>query len=483
MEANAAELAGLPPDFVARLNKAPDGRYIVTCKYPDYFPVMERAKSEALRRRLETTFNLREAKENLPLIQKAVALRDQAARLLGYASPADFVAEDRMAKSASAIGAFLSRLRGELKPRLAAADTKMQALKAKETGDPAAVIQWWDWRYYLNRLKERDYAIDDERVRQYFPADRVMAGMFQVYATLLGVTFGELPGAAVWADGVKLYEVRDAGSGRLLGKFYVDLFPRDGKYGHAACFPFGLARQVGDGYQIPLSALVVNFNPPQHGQAARLSLDEVETLFHEFGHVMHASLTTARYASQAGTNVATDFVEAPSQMLQNWVYRPEVLKLVSVDPKDPSKTLPDDLVAQIVKARHFDAGVRYMRQIWLATFDQRIHGGGNVDVDGVEHEARREILGWPVPEEHFAASFGHLMGGYDAGYYGYLWSEVFAADMFTRFEREGVLSPAAGRAYREIILASGRTVEPMELLERFLGRAPNEKAFLAQIGL
>ncbi len=487
VELTKDELAGLPDGYVGRLKKAADGKYIVTTKYPDYFPLMENGKNEGARKKMYFAFNGREAKQNLPLLTQAIALRDQAAKLLGYPTHADYVTEDRMAKNAKSVSDFLSKLRTELKPRLAADNHKMLALKIAETKEERSVIQDWDWLYYLNQIKKHDYSIDDEQVRSYFPADKVMAGMFQVYSTLFGVTFTEVPKAQVWADGVKLYEVHEGQGpgGKLLAKFYVDMFPRDGKYGHAASFPIGVSREVPNGYQIPLSALVVNFNPPQNGQSAKLSVDEVDTLFHEFGHIMHGSLTTARYSSLAGTNVATDFVEAPSQMLENWVFRPEVLKLITVDPKDPSKTMPDDLIKRIVAARKFDAGVKYSRQVFLATFDQALHTHGEkVDPDAIDHQLRGEIMGYPVnADEHFAASFGHLMGGYDAGYYGYLWSEVFAADMFTRFEKEGVLNPATGKAYRDAILAKGRTEEPMELLKQFLGREPNEDAFLRLTGI
>lgn len=480
IEATQAELTGLPDSLVKRLKKSADGKYIITTKYPDYYPVMENAKSETLRKRMELAFDSREAKRNLPLLAEAIALRDHAAKLLGYPTHADFVAEDRMAKNAKTIADFLSRLRDELKPGRDALDNQMRALKAKETHQARPTLNTWDWRYYLKEIKERDYSINDEQVRSYFPADKVLAGMFQVYSQLLHVSFVEVPKAATWAPGVTLYEMREAPNGRLLAEFYVDLFPRPGKYGHAASFSIGLAREWKGGYQIPLSALVVNFNPPANGKSARLSMQEVETLFHEFGHIVHQDLTTARYASLAGTNVATDFVEAPSQMLENWVYRPEVLKLISEDPNDPSKSMPEELAKRLAQARTYDAGVRYTRQVFLATFDQYLHTHGDaVDPDAVEHQVKKEIMGYPVdPSEHMAASFGHLMGGYDAGYYGYLWSQVFAEDMFTRFEKEGVLNPQTGRAYRDIILAKGRTEEPSALLEEFLGRAPNEHAFL-----
>src|SRR5581483_5438041 len=300
----------------------------------------------------------------------------------------------------------------------------------------------------------------------------VLAGMFQVYSTLFNVTFKELPQSKAWADGVKLYEIREAPRGRLLAKFYIDLFPRDGKYGHAASFTFGAARQLPRGYQVPLSALVVNFNPPANGKAAHLSLNEVETLFHEFGHIMHGSLTTARYNSLAGTNVAVDFLEAPSQMLENWVFRPEILKLISEDPNDAKQPMPEELARRLVAARTYDAGVKFTRQVFLASLDQWLHThGADVDPYAVD------------PGEHFVATFGHLMGGYDAGYYGYLWSEVFSADMFSRFEKEGVLNPKTGRAYRDIILAKGRVEEPGALLKQFLGREPNDEAFLRLTGI
>lgn len=485
IEASQKELLGLPANFLARLKNAKDGKFIVTTKYPDYFPVMENAKSEETRRREYLAFNSRQAEKNLPLLAEAVTLRDQAARLLGYKSHADYVTETRMAKDAAAVASFLGRLQKELVPGRDALNAKMVALKRAQTHDAKAVLQVWDWRYFMNQIRKKDYALDDEAIRAYFPADKVMAGMFQVYATLFHVTFREVPGADVWADGVKLYEIHEAPNGKLLAKFYVDLFPRPGKYGHAASFPIGASREVAGGYEIPLGALVVNFNPPEKGKTAHLSVSEVETLFHEFGHIVHASLTTARYNSMGGTNVDTDFVEAPSQMLENWVYQPEILKLITEDPKHPGQTMPAALSERIAQARTYDAGVRYTRQVFLASFDQFIHTHGDrVNPDQVDHDLRQAITGYPVdPHEHFAASFGHMMGGYDAGYYGYLWSKVFADDMFTRFEKEGVLNPKTGLEYRNDILARGREEEPDALLAHFLGRTPDERAFLRLLGI
>jgi thimet oligopeptidase len=473
--ATKAELAGLPDEFVKAHESG--GKYVLTTKYPDYYPVMENGKNEGLRRRMQVAFMNKGGKENLNLLDEAVALRAQAAKLMGYATHADYVAEDRMAKDAPTVRAFLARMKKGLEPGLAKDREKMRALKVKETGDKKAQIRSWDWRYYLNRIKQDEYAIDDEKVRAYFPTDKVLSGMFSVYSTLFGVKIEEEKGAAVWADGVKLYDVKDAGTGALVAKFYADFWPREGKYGHAAEFTLSSGRAVPGGYRIPMAALVVNFQPPANGAPSRLSMDEVDTLFHEFGHVMHESLTTARYPSQAGTRTALDFVEAPSQMLENWAFHPDVLALIS-------EGMPPDLAQRLNAARKYDAGVKYSRQVFLATFDQTIPTSDKVDADQTAKKLWSEIMGFAEDDgEHFAGTFGHMMGGYDGGYYGYLWSEVFAADMFTRFQKDGVLNPKVGREYRDRVVSRGRVVEPDQLLKDFLGRAPTEEAFLTLTGI
>lgn len=489
IEVTAAELEGLPKEFLARLKKSKDGKkLVVTTKYPDYYPVMENGKREATRRKLQVAFDNRGGAENLKLLAEAVKLRVEAAKLLGYATHTDYVAEDRMAKNAKTVNEFLARMRKGLEPGLANETAKMQKLKAAETKDPKAKIHAWDWRYYQTRIKEKEFAIDDEKVREFFPMDKVMAGLFETYSRLFQIDITPVSGVELWHDqGVTLYQVKDQGTGKTIAKFYMDMFPREGKYGHAAEFTLSGGRAVPGGYKIPFAALVMNFNPPAEGKAATLSVKEVETLFHEFGHVMHESLTTARYSQLAGTNTARDFVEAPSQMLENWVYQPEVLALISADPKDPSKPLPADLAKKLIAARKYNAGVHYSRQVFLASFDTGLHSTAHattVDPDAIARTLWKEIMQFDEdPKSHFAGTFGHMMGGYDGGYYGYLWSEVFAADMFTRFEKEGVLNPKVGREYRDKILSKGRTVEPDVLLKDFLGREPNEAAFLRMTGI
>jgi len=485
IEVSRGDLVGMPKDFIARLAKGKGGTLVVTTTEPDAHPIIENARIEDLRRREYLASNGRQADKNLPLLTEAVKLRDEAAHLLGYKSHADFVTEMQMAKSAAAVGAFLDRLQNELRPGRDALYARMLALKRADTHDAHAKLENWDFRYYLNEIRKSDYALDGEKVRAYFPADKVMAGMFAIYSSLFHVTFVEVKDAKTWADGVKLYEVHDAPGGRLLAKFYVDLFPRPGKFGHGSSFPIVASREVTTGYQIPLRALVVNITPPEHGKSARLSLHDVETLFHEFGHIMHGSLTTARYASMGGPTVDADFGEAPSQMLENFVYQPAVLALISEDPDHPGHPMPAALVERIVRARTFDASVRYTVQVFLAKFDMYIHSHGpGVDVDRAAHDLGKAITGLDVdPAEHFPAVFAHMMRGNDASYYGYLWSRVFADDIFMRFAKAGVLDPAVGREYRDDILARGREEDPDTLLARFLGRAPNEHAFLRMLGL
>lgn len=485
IEVTAAELEGVPASAVERLKPGKSGGRIVTTKYPDYYPFMENAKSGDARRRLYVAFNSREIDSNLPLLTEALKIRTEAAKLLGYATHADFVTDDRMAKSGARVQEFLASLATKLRPRRDADYAKLVELKRAETKDPNAKLEPWDVMHYLHELKKRDYTLDDEAIRQFFPADTVVAGMFGVYEDLFGIKLVPVKDADVWHPDVKLYEIRDRSSNELVAYFYADFYPRDGKYGHAAVAPLNVPREAGGAYVAPLALLMANFTPPSADRPSLLSHDEVKTLFHEFGHVVHQTLTRARFGSQAGFNVAGDFVEAPSQMLENWVYVPEVLDRLSGHYQAPEKKLPRETIAKIEAARMFDAGYRYTRQVFLASFDQAIHtAGGAVDVRAVEAKIYKDVLALePVKETAFAASFGHLMGGYDAGYYGYLWSEVFAADMFTRFKQEGVLSPELGRFYRETILSKGRSIEPDALLQEFLGRPANDAAFLEKLGV
>jgi Zn-dependent oligopeptidase len=481
-----AQLDGVPESAIAKLERDGD-KYRVGVDYPTYFPVMENARDPEARRALEAKFNDRAARLNLPIFAEALKLRLKAARLLGYATHADYATEENMAKNPQTINAFLERLRGKLKPLGQEELEVLLAFKrAMEGRSSDGVLHAWDWRYYDNLLNKTKYEVDQEKVREYFPADLVVEQMLGVYQKLLSVHFREIPGGVSWHPDVKLYEITDASGGAPIGYFYMDLFPRDGKYSHAAAFNMVTARRMTDGtYQKPVSAIVANFDKPSAGRPSLLNHDEVETIFHEFGHIMHQTLTKAQYGRFSGSNVARDFVEAPSQMLENFVWDPEVLSSLSGHYKDHSKKLPKELLDKMLAARNADVGLINLRQLLFGIVDMAYHGEHPPsDTTKLYARVAKDVSLIPMtPGTHPEASFGHLMGGYDAGYYGYLWSKVYAQDMFSVFKAAGVISPDVGRRYRTEILEKGSSRDEMDSLKAFLGREPNDDAFLELIGL
>ena len=488
VEFTAAELEGVSAAFLASHNKTDDGKYIITTKRPDYAEVMENAKSGETRKRIHFAYENRVAKENTPLMEQAIVLRQKIAKKLGYDTWADAQTDGRMAGNAKTVRERLMGLKEKLLPRYQADLEKLEAMKKELEGPKAGPFTAWDFLYFANQLKKKDYALDDDEIREYFPKDHVMNGLFEVYSKLLGVTFHEEKNASIWAEGVKLYGVYDKKDpSKAISYFYTDLAPREGKYGHAAAFTLREGRTLADGsYSVPISAIVANFKKPDGNKPTLLNHDEVETLFHEFGHIMHQTLTRAPYRSLSGTSVARDFVEAPSQMLESWAWKPEVLNLLSGHYNNIAQKLPQELLNRMLAAKDFNKGYHYMRQILFGTFDLTIHTkSGKVDVvKEFDEHYKNTLLVEPLDGGHFAASFGHLMGGYDAGYYGYIWSEVYAADMFTAFDGEGLLlSPEVGARYRKHILEQGAMEEPLELVRQFLGREPNDEAFSKKLGI
>lgn len=478
LEVSREELGGLPEDYISRLSTAAAGRYLVKMDYPEYFPFMENAGSEDARRRLEAKFENRGYPVNTELLEKALAKRYEIARLLGYKTHADYILEDRMAKSPKDVEIFLDRLAKKLRPL---GEQEIKTMEEMKKGP----IMAWDWRYYDNLIKKTRHELDDQKVKEYFPADAVTTEMLKIYQELLGVIFKEEPAMSRWQADVKLYSVTDTETKQLIAYFYMDLFPREGKYKHAAAFDLVHGRLLDEGtYQKPVAAMVANFSKPGAGQPSLLKHSEVETFFHEFGHIMHQVLTTAKYGRFSGTNVSRDFVEAPSQIFENWVWNPQVLKRLSGHYQDPSRKLPDELLQKMVALKNLNSGIRYLRQVFFASVDMRYHTAPKTDTTEVWGDLRKKIaLIPPSPGTHAPAGFGHLMGGYDVGYYGYLWSEVYAADMFSRFEKEGIMNPKLGREYRRLILQPGRSLDEAGQLRAFLGREPNEEAFLKSIGL
>lgn len=479
-----AELEGMPESYIHSLEKTPEGLYRVTMAYPHYVPFMENAKDARARKKLEYKFNNRGGDRNRELLEGAIALRHELAVMLGKPTHAHYVLERRMAKTPDQVNEFLQALVVKLKPKGQENFRELLELKKEEFADSGIKdLYSWDWRYYENLLKKKKFQVDMQHIKEYFPIEVVLKGLFEIYQTLLGVEFVRLVEAPVWHESVMAFAVKR--NGESVSYFYMDLFPREGKYEHAAAFTLINGFLRGDSsYEKPFSSIVANFSPPQEGNPSLLAHFEVETLFHEFGHIMHQVLTTAKYASFSGTSVKTDFVEAPSQMLENWVWFKESLSKLSGHYQDPSQPLPEDLLNKLIQAKLVNVGIRYLRQLSFGLIDMTYHTSASTDSTQVYKDITKEVMLIPIQDgTQPQAGFGHLMGGYDAGYYGYLWSEVFAQDMFTRFEAEGLLNPNTGKDYLRWILQPGGLVDPMERIKGFLGREPNQEAFLRSLGL
>lgn len=478
------QLRGLGEDYIQKLSKTDDGKYLVTLDYPDYVPFMQNADDEQARKELEFKFNRRGGQENVELLEKTLTLRREIARLLGYKNHAELRLEDRMAKNPKTVMAFLKDLQKKLKPLGKKEDKEMIAYKNSKTGKNSRTLYSWESGYWSNKFRKENLELDSEKIKEYFPSQVVIDGMLDLFGGVFGITF-EPVDIPVWHPDVKAFKIKDKASGELVAYFYMDLYPREGKYKHAACFGLVEGEEKQDGtYQIPFVAIVANLNKPSGDTPSLLKHSEVETLFHEFGHVLHNALTKAKYSAFSGTSVSWDFVEAPSQMLERWAWDPQVLKKISKHYKT-GEALPDDLIKRMIAAKNFGAGGMYLRQDFFAQYDMTLHTADTMpDTTKLYFELTKKIRGLPLTKGTIPqASFGHIMGGYDAGYYGYLWSEVIAEDFFGEFKKNGIFNPETGLKFRREILEKGGTLDEEKMVENFLGRPADNKPFLKSIGL
>jgi thimet oligopeptidase len=481
MDLTREQLAGLSDEYVARLKPAHDGRYRVSMEYPDYIPFIQMAEDRDLRRQMQFKFWNRAALKNKPLLEEAVEIRRNIAELLEEPTWAHHAMEVKMAGAPERVEEFYESLVPGLTVMASAELEVMAELAADEFDGPIAS---WDTNYLDTQLRRRDFGIDPDEVAAYFPLERVVEGMFDLTGAVFGIDYERIENTAAWHPDVHLYALRNRGQDDVIAYFYADLFPREGKYGHAAAFPIVYGRTLeGDGYQTPAAAIVANFTKPTADSPSLLKHDEALTLFHEFGHILHFCLTTVEEVRFSGFDTEWDFVEAPSQIMENWMWEPDVLQRFARHHRT-DEAIPADLVTRLVAARDLNEGLFTMRQVFLGKLDLGMHATANpVDLDEVYRSAYEYTLLPFHDGTFFPASFGHLMGGYDAGYYGYLWARVYGDDMFSVFANEGITSPAVGNRYRNEVLATGGSRDAMDHLRAFLGREPSSDAFLEKLGL
>lgn len=478
------ELDGLSEGYIANLKREGEN-YLVSLDYPELNPFLENATNASKRKELAEKSLQKGGTRNMDILKEVVRLRDENAKLLGYAHHADFKLEVKMAKDAKTVFDFMNELIEKMQASLAKEMSDLKTLKNKLAPDEGDDVYFYDVAFLANELKKESLNIDTQKVAEYFPLQKVLQGMFEVYEKLLSVKFEKLSEYPVWHEDVEVYAVREL-SGGIISYFFLDLYPRAGKYGHAAVFEIITGHQKyfsSDEYIAPIACMLANFPKPNDNHPSLVNHNEVVTLFHEFGHIVHETLTKARYRSQAGFNVAWDFAEAPSQMLENWAWDKEVLAHISGHYQTDAK-LPEEMLENLVRAKKFMVAYATMRQMILASFDMNLHTQG---IEGELNEEYAQMVAHytkvSLPKNQlFLAGWGHLMG-YDAGYYGYMWSKVYAADMFTRFELEGVMNAKTGMEYRTWILERGSSQDEMSLVTGFLGRRVNQEAFLRGKGL
>lgn len=478
------QLAGVPNSILDIYKKDKAGHYIVTTSYPDYAGVMKHAKNAAVRKKVYIMRNTR-APQNDKVLRKVIKLRQKVARISGHKNWADYqTANGRMAKNSTEIWKFINNLKMKLRKGARSDLAKLQKLK-KELKFGKGKVKIWEFGYLSEQYKKSKFKLDSEKVREYFPSKHVVKQMFEIYSELLGVKFEEIKSANTWHETVSLYKIIDNKTGDDIAYFYTDFIPRAGKYSHAAAFTLRPGRLGLDGEYIkPISAIVSNFNPATDKKPSLLSHGEVETLFHEFGHIMHQTLTKAPFAYLSGTSVERDFVEAPSQMLGEWVWSQKIINRVSGHYTDVSKKLPKEMLGKLLEMKKFNLAYSNTTQLYYGTIDMTFHSKSGIkNPSKVARDLSLEMTGLKQPREtHFVTSFGHLMG-YSAGYYGYLWSKVYAIDMYSLFEKNGLINSEIGARYRKEILEVGSMRDASESLKAFLKRGPNQEPFYNWLGI
>ncbi len=491
---DASRLDGMPEGAIEAAKKSAEEKgkqgYRLTLQAPSYGPVITFAHDRALRETLYRA-NVTRASDgphdNRKIIRDVLALRKEKAQLLGFSHFADLAIDDRMAKTGKDALAFVTMLKDRLQKDFERENQELAAF-AKEHGQSEPLAPW-DIAYWAERQRRALYDFDEETLRPYHPLDRVLAGLFEIATNLYGIKIERAPNMPVWHEDVTAWNVADD-TGKRLGAFYLDLFPRETKRDGA--WMGGMVDRLPGttSERENVAVIVANVTPPRRaGQPALLNHREVETLFHEFGHMMHHVLSEVPIRSQAGTRVVSDFVELPSMIMENWSWERDALDRFARH-YETGAPIPDEVKERMLRARTYRAANALMRQLGFSTVDLRLHmeydESKHGDVMAFARDTFARFSPTPLPEEYaMLASFSHLFGsayGYAAGYYSYQWSEVLEADAFSRFKKSGILSREVGDAFRKTILARGDTEDPAVLYRTFLGRDPDVSALLARLG-
>ncbi|VFB11157.1 oligopeptidase A [Aeromonas salmonicida] len=494
-----AELAGLPQSVLAAARQLAEQKgqqgWLFTLDIPSYLPVMMYADNRELRAELYEAFTTRASDQgpnagkwdNSAIMTELLTLRRELAKLLGFGNYAELSLATKMAEKTEQVVGFLTDLAAKSLPQGKAELEEIRTFAAEHHGQRELAA--WDLPYYAEKLKQHKFSISDEQLRPYFPANKVVKGLFEVVKRVFGIKVRERLGIDTWHPDVRFYDIFDA-EDELRGSFYLDLYAREHKQGGAwmdVCL--GRRYRQDGSLQKPVAYLTCNFNGPVDGKPALFTHDEVVTLFHEFGHGIHHMLTQIDVAGVAGINgVAWDAVELPSQFLENWCWESEALAFISGH-HETGEPLPADLLEKMLTARNFQAAMQMLRQLEFALFDFRLHqefDPANPDqIPTLLAEVRSQVAVMTPPAfNRFQHSFSHIFaGGYAAGYYSYKWAEVLSADAFSRFEEEGIFNPATGQSFLKNILEKGGSKEPMELFRAFRGREPQVDALLRHSGI
>jgi thimet oligopeptidase len=472
---DSSELDGLPADFIARHKPDIEGRIQLTIDYPDALPVFSYAKSEVLRKRMHLEYNNRAYPQNIEVLNRMLHRRHELATLLGFASWADYITADKMAGSARVASEFIDRIIEASRAR--AERDYQQLLKRKRQDDPtASLVNAWETSYYAEQVRQSEFDFDSQSVRPYFAYERVKQGVLDVTATLFGVRFERVASAPAWSDAVECWQMYDGN--QLVGRFFLDMHPRPNKYNHAA--HFGIRTGVAS-RQIPEAALVCNFPGGIPDDPGLMTHDDVVTFFHEFGHLIHSLLAGRhQWIGIGGISLEQDFIEAPSQMLEEWAWDATTLQTFARH-YQTDEPIPAALVRQMKRAKEFGKGLHVRRQMLYAKLSLSIHERSpqEVDTDAIVRNLTMQYMPFPFVEgTHFQTAFGHL-DGYSAMYYTYMWSLVIAKDLFSKFDRSRMLVPSVARQYGETILAPGGSRPAAEIVEEFLGRPFNFAAYQA----